>query len=644
MPKYTRFVPLAGALLTLACHHAIAAPSPYSSMVVFGDSLSDAGQFPDMTGPNGSSLRSTNRTGPTYSNSEYFSAVSPTLLGAKLGVAAGDLNASTSYIRGVQGLEDGNNWAVGGYRTDQILSSITTESQTVIPPGNPGAGMVLRNRPGYLVERGGRADPKALYFLSGGGNDFLQQQVQNPRQANDAAGRLADSVQVLQQAGARYIMVWLLPDLGLTPAINGTQGQAGASYLSSVFNQTLLQRLASIDAEIIPLNIPLLLSETFADPGRFGLAIGQNLVNTCFSGNGCQESPLYGLHSANPDPSKLLFNDAIHPTEAGQRLIADYAYSLLAAPWEITLLPQMAQGTLSAHQDELRNQWQSDWGQWQGIGQWRAIIASGGQHLDFDTQHSGASGDGNGYSLNVGGSYRLNEAWRVGVAGGFYRQDLEAGASDSDYTLNSYLGTAFAQFQRNQWWADAALTGGKLDYSNLKRKFALGVSASAEKGDTNGNLWAISARVGYEIAKPGSEWHLSPFISADYARIEVDGYSEKGARSTALTFDDQKLTSKRLGAGLQGSYHVTPQTQVFGEVAREHEFENDIQRVNIALNSLPANNFTLDGYTPQNNLNRLTLGISHTLTPELTLRAAYNLRKDDGMTQQGINVGVSLDF
>ena len=53
--------------------------------------------------------------------------------------------------------------------------------------------------------------------------------------------------------------------------------------------------------------------------------------------------------------------------------------------------------------------------------------AGGGQHLDFDSQSSGVSADGSGYNLNIGGSYRLNEAWRVGVAAGFYRQKLEAG-------------------------------------------------------------------------------------------------------------------------------------------------------------------------------------------------------------------------
>lgn len=632
--------PLAGGLLALACAQAFAAPSPYSTMVVFGDSLADAGQFPD--GVSGATLRFTNRTGPTFQGD--YGLVSSTLLGSKLGVAPNDLNASTSPVRAAQGLPDGNNWAVGGYRTDNILDSITSVSDTAIPPGNAGAGTVLRSRQGYLPANGGRADPNALYFLSGGGNDFLQQRVLSPGQAVAAGGRLADSAQALQQAGARYIMVWMLPDLGLTPAINGTPQQAGTSALSTIFNQALVQRLSQIDAQIIPLNIPLLLQETFADPGRFGLATGQNLTGTCFTGNSCTANPTYGIGGTQPDPTKLIYNDSVHPTVAGQRLIADYAYSLLAAPWELSLLPEMAQGTLRAHQDELRNQWQADNGNWQAVGQWRAIVAGGGQRLDFDGQGSSASGDGSGYNLNVGGSYRLDDSWRVGVAAGLYRQTLEAGASDSDYKLNSYMGSAFAQYQHNHWWADAALTGGRLDFDSLKRKFALGVSEGSEKGDTDGWLWALSGRVGYDIAGVGSDWHLSPFISADYARIEVDGYSEKGSRSTALTFADQQRDSKRLGVGLQGSYRVTPQTQVFGEVAHEHEFENDTQKVNIALNSVQGIGFELDGYTPRSNSDRLSLGVSHKLTQELALRAAYNVRKDDSLTQQGVSVGVSLDF
>jgi outer membrane lipase/esterase len=615
-------------------------------MVVFGDSLADAGQFPDAGGPPGATLRFTNRTGPTYQNGsgEVYGLNSSTLLGGLLGVAPGDLASSTSPVRAAQGLADGNNWAVGGDRTDQILEAITTQSQVANTDTSTGVTTVFRTRPGYLVENAFRADPNALYYLTGGGNDFLQGRVLTPRQAIGAANNLADSAQVLSQAGARYIMVWLLPDIGQTPAVFATPLQVPSSLLSGIFNVQLVNRLEQIDAQIIPLNVPGLVREVLDDPARYGLAADQNLVATCFSGNSCTANPVYGLNGITPDPTKLLFNDGVHPTVAGQRLIADYGYSILSAPWEISLLPEMASGTLRAQQDEIRSQWLADWANWQKVGEWRAIVAGGGQKMDFDSQSHSADADGHGYNLTLGGSYRFAEDWRAGLVAGAYRQTLEAGPRDSDYKLNSYIGTAFVQFQANHWWADLAASGGRLDYDNLKRKFALGISEGSEKGNTDGDLWAVSGRLGFDLAAQASRWHLSPFISADYSHIDVDGYAENSARATALNYDDQTRRSKRLGAGLQGKFDITPQTQLFGEVAHEREFETDQQDVTIALNSVPGIDFNLEGYEPQRNLNRASLGLSQKLAADLTLRAGYNWRKNDDLTQQGVNLAVSLDF
>lgn len=161
--------PLAAACLLGIAGQALASPSPYSTLVVFGDSLSDAGQFPDADGPAGASTRFTNRVGPTYldGSGEVFGPTAAMILGGKLGVAAGDLGPSTSLVNAAEGLPDGNNWAVGGYRTDQIYDSITAAGGSVVS-----ANGQTRTRDGYLVGR--LADPNALYYLTGGGNDFLQ--------------------------------------------------------------------------------------------------------------------------------------------------------------------------------------------------------------------------------------------------------------------------------------------------------------------------------------------------------------------------------------------------------------------------------------------------------------------------------------
>lgn len=646
--------PLAAACLLASASLPLQA-SPYSTMVVFGDSLSDAGQFADADGPAGSTVRFTNRTGPTFrpGTGESFGLNSTQILNGKLGL--GSMSGSTSPVNQALGLPDGTNYAVGGNTTSQITDSIVGTGEGSVVELEDGTN--LRQRPGYLAElasSGRRVDANTLFYVNGGGNDFLDGLI-NPLaapdvatlQAQQAATRLADGVRALDGAGARYIMVSLLPDVGRTPfatnlgnilpAVPGT-----ISGLVSDFNQELVSQLQSIDAEIIPLNVPLLVSEVLENPGLYGLANDPDLlVATCFD-DCAAPNPIYGINGSTPDPTRLLFDDGVHPTIAGQILFADYAYSLLSAPWEISLLPEMAHGNLRSHQDQLRAQWQADWEAWQAVGQWRAFVNGGGQRLDYDIYESSA--DGNGYNLNFGGSYRLNEAWRLGLAAGFYEQSLEAGDADSDYELNSYIGTAFAQYQENRWWAELAASVGHLDYANLERKFELGAAKRTEEGDTDGSLWAFTGRFGYDIAQPGSQWHLSPFISADYARVELDGYAEDGQRSTALTYDDQERTSKRLGVGLQGIIDLNAQTRLFAEVAQEREYEDDVSEVSISQNALQGIEYTLEGYVPTDKTTRASLGVSHKLAEGLSLRGSYSYRDSDDDDQQGINLSLSWDL
>lgn len=625
--------------LAVACCMATVAPSlsaaPYSGLYVFGDSLSDAGQFPDSVNSTTQTRRFTNRIGPLFTDAsgEVYGKTSPMLIGELLGLGA--QSPSTSSVFESNGWADGNNWAVGGYRTDQILDSITEAGDSI-------AG--TRTRDGFLVDlanRGLSLDANALYYVNGGGNDFLQGQVLSTAQAQAAAGRLVDSVEALQAAGARYIMVSLLPNVGNTPALGG--GNSFIGGLAGDLNTELVSQLRGIDANIIPLNLPLLVTEVLATPGAYGFDATQNLTGTCF--NGCANvNTTWGINSATPDPSKLMFNDSVHPTTAVQQIAADYAYSLLSAAQELSLLPEMALGNLRAHQGQLRSQWQADWSAWQAVDQWRGFVTAGGQQQDFDSQDNSSSADGDGYSLNLGGSYRLDDAWRVGVALGLYGQDLEAGAANSDYNLNSYLATAFAQYQDNRWWADLALSAGSLDYDNLERSIQLGQVTRTEQGDTDGNLWGASGRVGYDIAQSGSEWHLSPFLSADYVEVDVDGYAEDGSRSTALTFDDQQRDSRRLGAGIQGRYQLSPVTALFAEYSHEREYEDDIREVRSELNSLPGIGFELRGYTPGDSLDSASVGVSHQLTRDLSLRGGYSYSQSDEQSQQGVSVSLALDW
>jgi len=212
----------------------------------------------------------------------------------------------------------------------------------------------------------------------------------------------------------------------------------------------------------------------------------------------------------------------------------------------------------------------------------------------------------------VGVTQRLNEAWLGGVSLGLAENSLELGINDSDYDMRSYLATAFARYEQQRLFADFSLSIGYLDYHDLKRTFALGLTERAEKGDTEGTLWGAAAKVGFNLMQPGDQLQFGPFIGASYQKVEVDGYSEQGNRSTALSYHDQELDSLRLSLGLFGDYALTERTRLFGEVAREIEREDeDRQDLRMSLNSVPGNSFELPGAVPTGDQTRFSLGLAH---------------------------------
>lgn len=616
---------------------------PYSQLVIFGDSLSDSGQFPDTGSPllGGNptgGLRFTNRTGPNYlsDNSEYFDAVATQRLAALLGLQA--LPSTPILPQLLTGNPDGSNYAVGGYRTDQILASITAANGSVVDAG----GGIVRTRNSYLVDVP-RVDANALFYLNGGGNDVLQFVVTDQTGAAAAAADLVAGVAALQAAGARTIIVSDLPDVGLTPAGFATGFRAAWSNASGLLNAELGSQLAALGGNVIRLNFRGLLSEVRAELATYGFDPTVSQTDVCFSGSGCLADPTWGLGGLTPNPDRLMFNDGVHPTAAVQQISADYLYSILAAPWQVSLLPEMAMASVNGHQQQLRSEWQADRRAWQAAGQWRSFVGASGQRQQFQRGETVASGDSDGLGLNLGGSYRLDEQWRLGLALGLQEQTLEAGEADSEYDLRSYLLSAFAQYQQGRLWADASLSLGHLDYSDLERQFALGIAERSEKGDTDGRLWALSGRLGYDLANAGTGWRVSPFVSADYARVDVDGYREDGQSSTALHYADQQRDSKRLGLGVQANYQLAPATQVFAEIAREREFEDDSRDLRMGLNAVAGNSFELQGHTPASGQTLAGLGISHALAGALQLRASYQLRGTDDR-QHGVNLSLNWDL
>lgn len=555
--------------------------SAYSQLIVFGDSLSDSGQFPDVErifAKEIGNLRFTNREGPSYLAPSPYGEVSTQRLADALGL--GPLLPSTSVVRELAGLPDGTNYATGGYTTEDILASITQPDGSEVSQ----AGITLRTRDGYLVSVGA-ADPDALYYINGGGNDFLDGDVASPAEAAASAGTLADSIDALVAAGARTIVVSNLPDVGATPAGLGSGNRAAFSALGEVFNQALGERLAVYDGQvdIIRLNIPQLFDEVLAAPADFGLATNVPLTNVCFSDPACDVTP-FGLAAGNPDPSKLLFNDTVHPTTAGQEILADYAFSLVRAPYVLSLAEELTSGALNAQQQsivsELRPGMQIDGLRLFVHGDHRSDQANG--FSEDGTPEATQSGAG------VGVVVPLGQGW-LGAAVTQREADMDDDAAQFD--LEGQAFSLFARQHLGRVGVQAIVSQGNFDL-DLDRQVALGMAERTLRGESDADGWAAELRVDYRLTASDSPWYTAPFVAYRHIEGEIDGYREQGSAANALIVSDQEFEQRSMELGLMMDRSVEGGFGLFGEFAWGKYLEDERDGAEVRLASLPTNSWS----------------------------------------------------
>ncbi|WP_119458852.1 SGNH/GDSL hydrolase family protein [Rhodospirillaceae bacterium SYSU D60014] len=268
-----------------------ASATPYSDLVVFGESLADTGNVFTFTGiipPSPPYFDGRFSNGPVYVDQ-----------------VAGSLGLdSTAWLQG------GSNYAFGGARTGGVRPQPNLLQQTDI----------------FLLEAGpGGVDPDALFVIYGGGNDVRDAVGDDDAadQVATAAGNIGSVIEDLAAAGAANIVVPNLPDVGRIPEQQQEGQEESARALSLAFNQALDATLDALEADLmidlVRPDIFAAVETVFAAPGAFGFT---NVTDPCLTGD-----PLFGF-SVCADPDRFLFWDDIHPTTAGHAILAD---TLLAA-------------------------------------------------------------------------------------------------------------------------------------------------------------------------------------------------------------------------------------------------------------------------------------------------------------------------
>jgi phospholipase/lecithinase/hemolysin len=309
-----RYFGLVALTASLACASGTA--SAYTTLFAFGDSLSDAGNAYFL---NGHALPAPPYVGGHFSNGPTW--VEDLSLKLGLGVLAPSSQGGTDF-------------AVGGAQTGANPFNLDYQVATF-------AAYAAAAKLNLTTVNG------ALFTLDIGANDIFSA-LSDPATAvtvvKDAANSAAAEVEELHMDGARNLLFYEVPNLGLIPEFTaqGTVAQAAASSLAQLFNVTLLGDLAPLETGGDPLKVFELdtynaLTEIVTSPNHDGFA---NVSDPCWTGSffGSGGSLCSTLPAVQ---NQFLFWDGEHPTAAAHLLTADLAYAIAApepSTWAMMLI------------------------------------------------------------------------------------------------------------------------------------------------------------------------------------------------------------------------------------------------------------------------------------------------------------------
>jgi len=552
----------------------------YSQTIFFGDSLTDTGAFrPGLVragGPNAAILgRFTTNPDLIWADflADFYGTDASPVTYAECGFGGCPPVDPQSVVE-----EGGSNYAIGGARNGTDGHTYLIPDYGVVVPS------VLTQVQAYLASTGGAADPDALYTVWGGANDLFAITNGAPAEATLAGSVTAQitAIGMLQAAGAQYVIVPTVPDLGLTPAFIAQGQSATGTQLAVAYNTALFDNLAASGLRVIPLDTFTLLHEIAADPGLYGF--------TNITGTACQPQITAQSLTCNPAtlvspdaPDTYLYADGVHPTGRAHEILAQYAVSVLEAPRQVAVLPHSAAMVGRARAERVAAH----------VG---GASTDGGMHWwadvrgDFQRNRmNGGDDDGLLYD-GVGPTLTFGVDWTSGnlVYGAFAghgRQDLDWGQrrgnfEQSDTTLGGFVG----------WYGEALWANAQASYSRLAfdvaREVQLGPATRTHRGSPDGSNLSAGFSGGWNLHH-GALTH-GPVLALLSQRIEVDGYAEDSDQSTALAYPDQEFDSLVGSLGWQASYAINDHLRPYARLTVDREFQDAPAQAFAQSQSIPG--------------------------------------------------------
>ena len=612
-----------------------ATAATFSNVYVFGDSLSDAGYFRGFLLQAGVPAqlaaimgRYTTNPGPVWSE----------LVAQFYGVDPAPSNVSGGTI-----------YAQGGARVTGVPGVST-------PPGQAQRPISVQVDE-FLAATGGTADPSALYTVWAGANDLffnlgaLQAGAIDAAtlQANVLGAAQAEIAQIrrLRDAGARYIVVAGLPNIGLTPAFQGSPNATSVTLLSAGYNTTLFTGLAAAGIKVIPVDTFSLFNQILANPGAYGFTNTTSIacgafppVTTaqtanslfCYTGN---------LTAPGADRT-FVFADSVHPTSAAHAIIAQFVESLIEGPSQYGLLAESALRMRAGHVRTIGDGITK--GRQEEMGRIGVFAGADGSSFDIDSGTGLTGVDNQMRSTTIGITMRASDTVTLGLAYGNSRSQGSFGLDAGNYYMKEKAWSAFGHVRWGGFYGTGVLSLADLSFGDVHRNVVLGTNRIVTSAGAEGSNSSAYLAAGYDF--PIGRFQIGPTVSLLTQNVDVNGFDEAGGGAAGLRILKQKRKSEVWSVGGRASLDLGSWTP-WVRVTADKERRDDVRNVSATPLSMLAINpvYDVPTYSPDTSYMTAALGLNGSITRNVAVSLAYyTVSGRSGTKEDGVSGMVSIRF
>ena len=351
-------------------------------------------------------------------------------------------------------------------------------------------------------------------------------------------------------------------------------------------------------------------------------------------------APSQYANVANPDQTRLFADPEGHLSTAGQRAKADYFYSLVIAPSQVSLLPETAIKARTRLVSNIQTQIDASSRQPRGANGLNAWVTGDVSHLATETFHGFPDSSSTPQAFAAGLGAHLPGGVLVGGAISVNHQKPDFSGGRGSFSQDEFAGSAYAAFLGSSLWGTVVGTYGALDY-DVNRIVPVGITLQSNSGQTSGHNISVAAQTGFDF-RAGQLKH-GPVAGITWQRVDVNGFTEAGS-FTSLAFGDQTRDLAVTALGYRASLDLG-MLRPFAQFVWNHELASTSRDVTTSLTTIKAPSYRMPAMEFGKDWGTATIGTNIQLAPGVSALAAFSTEfGQDNAVTYGAQIGLNVAF